>query len=454
MNNLTAKYFENDNTLLENAINNIEMKIHVIQKPNRTKRGLLNGLGTVIKSITGNLDQEDKENYDKILNTIRSNQGNIINNMNEQIKINQNFTKQFNTQIQLMNKNNELIEMELKSMNVAMKQIYDEMDIIAIHQIYQNLLTLSNQIYLSLLQIEETLSFCSLNTLYFGLISREEINHYINGNTEGPMRILLKENYMNNKILKTVCYLNSKLEILIEIPIFEQKTNIHQVTRIPTLKNENLVTLNIPTGFYSIVNKEIYKLENCVCIKEKLFICKENNNINENCLSEIYFNKLNTHCKQVILERHNYIIKIDFTSIKYIVSPFESEYKIECENEIINKNLKGIFLTNNCKINNVNDKYSVSFGKMIKLKIDSNKHGNIPTIKPIVKLTGLEPISLKPIIPINENNEKSHSVMNSLLIIVIFIIILIISIKKIYNKYLKRKANNAQPMSNSNIIET
>lgn len=39
-----------------------------INKSNRTKRGLINGLGSVIKDITGNLDFQDGEKINKILN--------------------------------------------------------------------------------------------------------------------------------------------------------------------------------------------------------------------------------------------------------------------------------------------------------------------------------------------------------------------------------------------------
>ena len=41
---------------------------------NRNKRGLINGLGSIIKSITGNLDSQDAERYDEIFRKIEENQ--------------------------------------------------------------------------------------------------------------------------------------------------------------------------------------------------------------------------------------------------------------------------------------------------------------------------------------------------------------------------------------------
>ena len=47
----------------------------------RKKRGLINGLGSVIKSITGNLDAQDAEYYDKLIDELKNNQQNIQKNL-------------------------------------------------------------------------------------------------------------------------------------------------------------------------------------------------------------------------------------------------------------------------------------------------------------------------------------------------------------------------------------
>ena len=50
----------------------------------RIKRGLINGLGSIIKSISGNLDQNDAEKYDNLIDQLKNNQK-ILQNQNEQI---------------------------------------------------------------------------------------------------------------------------------------------------------------------------------------------------------------------------------------------------------------------------------------------------------------------------------------------------------------------------------
>lgn len=53
----------------------------------RQKRGLINALGSVIKVITGNLDQQDPQNYDKAIATLTHNQKELKTLNNQQITL-------------------------------------------------------------------------------------------------------------------------------------------------------------------------------------------------------------------------------------------------------------------------------------------------------------------------------------------------------------------------------
>ena len=63
----------------------------------RTKRGLINGLGSIFKSISGNLDYADGERYDKLIQELQNNQINLVNNIkNQNTHLLTNLTIQFN----------------------------------------------------------------------------------------------------------------------------------------------------------------------------------------------------------------------------------------------------------------------------------------------------------------------------------------------------------------------
>lgn len=54
-------------------------------EPSRAKRGLINTFGSVIKSITGNLDYEDALKYDNAIKTLHSNEDKLAFELNNHI---------------------------------------------------------------------------------------------------------------------------------------------------------------------------------------------------------------------------------------------------------------------------------------------------------------------------------------------------------------------------------
>ena len=83
----------------------------------REKRGLINGLGSIIKSITGNLDETDKERYDQIIENINVNENKLTDKINTMVKINNNITAQFNNNIKIIKENNILLNKKLDNEN-------------------------------------------------------------------------------------------------------------------------------------------------------------------------------------------------------------------------------------------------------------------------------------------------------------------------------------------------
>ena len=117
----------------------------------RVKRGVLNGLGSIIKSITGNLDQSDKDRYDQIIEIIDSNQKLISNKMNNIIKINNNITAQFNDKISIINENNNLLNEKLNNIQKEIGRILEEVDTIKVQNLINEFIQVGQDIYFSLI---------------------------------------------------------------------------------------------------------------------------------------------------------------------------------------------------------------------------------------------------------------------------------------------------------------
>lgn len=53
-----------------------------------TKRGLINGLGSIIKTISGNMDNDDAELLNRQIETIKLNEHDLKGALNQQISLN------------------------------------------------------------------------------------------------------------------------------------------------------------------------------------------------------------------------------------------------------------------------------------------------------------------------------------------------------------------------------
>lgn len=57
----------------------LEIEIELAKFNHRTRRSLINGLGTAIRYFTGNLDQNDLHNINANLNTLFQNHEKVVN---------------------------------------------------------------------------------------------------------------------------------------------------------------------------------------------------------------------------------------------------------------------------------------------------------------------------------------------------------------------------------------
>ena len=84
----------------------------------RSKRGIINGLGTIVKTFTGNLDAEDGRRYDEMFEKINRNM-NILQNQNyETVSLNKKMISKFNVQLENIKHN----ERNLKDQIIEIKK--------------------------------------------------------------------------------------------------------------------------------------------------------------------------------------------------------------------------------------------------------------------------------------------------------------------------------------------
>lgn len=113
-------------------IRNLESKIDIqIQQLNptlnhRNRRDLINGLGGIIRAITGNLDQDDAEKYDNAILKLSDSQQKIKTIVKDQVTLMQRSINDFNAKIKSISHNEKLLQNRFARIESVIKQVDHE----------------------------------------------------------------------------------------------------------------------------------------------------------------------------------------------------------------------------------------------------------------------------------------------------------------------------------------
>ena len=105
-------YFANEFKTYENILKfnceQLKNKIKIITS-HRNKRGIINGLGSIMKAITGNLDATDGQRYDELFEKINQNMHILQTQNMDTIKLNKEMIVKFNKQLNNIKHNEETL---------------------------------------------------------------------------------------------------------------------------------------------------------------------------------------------------------------------------------------------------------------------------------------------------------------------------------------------------------
>lgn len=256
---------------------------------NRNKRGLIDGLGSIIKTITGNLDQNDYEQISNTLDEIKQNENTIYTTYNNNNHINKEMLERFNYlqkyiehySIWITNETNKIEEKTLTLSNI-----------IHIDQCIHITENKIEMLRIHIKNIMEAITFAKLKIISSHILARNEIN-YIH-------TILEKENVkLNsyeeiNELLELQAYYNKTTLIFsIKIPNFSQETFSYYYIKLIPINKTNFLEEK-PKSQYLILNQENYQYLTNPCIKiGNTQYCKGNKlqNIKDECIPRILNNK-------------------------------------------------------------------------------------------------------------------------------------------------------------------
>lgn len=365
-------------------LNNILDKYNSISKT-RFRRALIDGLGTLIHSITGNLDQNDARRYNAAISVLQKNQNNLAHHVNQAITLNKLFLENFNSTISTIVRNQNKLSLKISELirytNVS-EQTF--IDFVKLDSSYKLLEINVQIIFDTLTNLETAISLSIKHIAYRNLISFSNVEYFITELTKHymPNQLItsdVKESRLFYNFLDVSSYFSdNKLVFVIKVPIFFKDIfTYYYLFPIPTSNS----TILIPNKSYLVMNENAYQYLDIPCDRvENIHYCQSGNTLlqeakyNSDCVyTLITTQKLTSQCQYHQINIDQEIFEMINNEYYIIFSHNFTKLHIQCvQDEYLQ--IKGVYLLRlpeNCSASTEKLKFinlhNVFYGKPIKL---------------------------------------------------------------------------------------
>lgn len=316
------KELETHKKYYQHQLDLAEQKLKGLIPTIRSKRGLIDGLGTVIKGISGNLDANDAIHYETAIMQLQSNQKDIMKNLNSDVSLTGDIIEKFNETVSVLQQNLHLIVSQFQGMVGNFTKLYDNFYFyLRIRNIIEQMDTSINIVMEFINEIENALSFSKLGTLHHSVIKFSQLKNIIDIVGEKYSRenlIFADESQFHNyyELIKVDAYsTGSRIVFILHFPIVNSQTFSHyHLYSIPTINN----TMIIPKNSYLTINDKLYQYTSSPCINlHTIFYCEINDLIEGSKTNDCIFQLLQlkkasgTCQRYAVSTNKNFIQQID-----------------------------------------------------------------------------------------------------------------------------------------------
>nr|CAH7729552.1 unnamed protein product [Callosobruchus chinensis] len=191
----------------------------------RIKRGLINGLGSVFKAITGNLDARDGKRFESLISELLNNQNEISEAINSQNTLSVDLIDNFNKIISQVTHNQLLLENKIKKLSSDLIETQTYGSILLRDTITE--ITNLYQVIISILQdIENSITFVKFRTMQPSIIKPSYLIKALNSIAPKPLagqlpiEVTLDKIPVFEKFIQISCYtLHRKVIYILHVPI-------------------------------------------------------------------------------------------------------------------------------------------------------------------------------------------------------------------------------------------
>lgn len=336
--------------IIEHYITSINDDLSNYQLQRRQKRGLINGLGSIIKQITGNMDAEDENKLQAVIEQIKSNQKNIAHQLTHQYTINKEIMEKFNKTVDNIQRNEKIIYDRIdfyialnKNNSNSIEQLLMEN---TLNQITHLFAILSN----ILRNIKDSINFCKAGIIHTTTISHEELmkelnklNHIYHEKIPFKVNHNTVQTYIN--LIKPTCHIvNEEAIYILNLPLFDPRPfQLFYLLPTPNIHYQMI----LPSVRYILkFNSELKPLLSLCEVTNDIYLCPKTPNtlLNVTCEAEILNGNNPESCSYIQVKEEKSLEFIPEINQFLGIFPQTTSVEVNCQSTWNRQRLKGIFL--------------------------------------------------------------------------------------------------------------
>ncbi|XP_045532765.1 uncharacterized protein LOC123720268 [Pieris brassicae] len=290
---------------IEHNLSLVNRKIdYIIPQNVRRKRGLINGLGSVIKSITGNLDQQDALKFEADILAIKNKVTSMQKVQKKTLVIAENTIKEFGLQLDKINENQRKLVLYLENTTKTNDVLANHVRNLDIYvQIDFSLQIISDKLMI----LEDAITFSQLGVMHPSIISPQNLVYELLqlGNIYNlePITDLNIGNIRELERSITVKAYSTKhsLTFILQIPFIDK--SIYDLIHLYSIPDTEYLTIIPKSKFLALGSDEYAYLDNsCKSITESVHLCEslqmKSFTKSEDCIVNLIKHK-NANCSRV-----------------------------------------------------------------------------------------------------------------------------------------------------------
>lgn len=285
-----------------------------VNEVKRSKRGLIDAGGSLLKTFFGTLDSDDAHKFTNAINKVQSDEKQLTILMRDNIHVIKSTISTFNNTMTKVKDNENRLNQNLNKIEEAFSKLINTSDKLEIKSQLMLLLTSLESIVITLSfdidDINNAILFSKINVLHPTVLSPVQLykelelhSNQLPRHTELPILLTLQNISEIINISDIVCYYqDNKLILILKIPlVLSQVYNLFQIIPLPTSldnKTPDTYVLIAPTKQYLAITtdrlfySQFESVSECKVIKNQCFVC---------VLTNVYSTIANPTCETILL---------------------------------------------------------------------------------------------------------------------------------------------------------